>query len=342
MKNNENFNAEVYAHDAPAFLGKHEYARLKEAVHVSQLGLFQEVFLRSLKVLNEVLRDILVESQDNMSLFDQKINELCAAFKRLNNLPDLYSKESETFRNIAVTAFVFYRTLYKGAYAAFMSHHQTKAHFDMDPNILYKRIPYKLYEFLGGQYWRIYEFHMLVDGDLSNLQLNADIKDFIEKVCAEKIQNPLTVQNIQNDQRQSLATNINESVVTLSEQTKKLQMKLFETDLSLQQVKQEFVEWVQKQLDQDHLHLNERGIFSSRLKYGSDLFVEDGILYQFSSLYQKDIKILRQILRASAGGKIYKVSSQEKVIETYRISGLQFIDAEFNPKEIEEESQNEN
>lgn len=330
MKTNENFNAEAYGNDAPTFLGKHEYARLREAIHVSQLGLFQEVFLRSLKVLNEVLRDILVESEDNMSLFDQKINELCAVFKRLNNLPDLYSKESETFRNIAVTAFVFYRTLYKGAYEAFISHHQTKAHFDMDPDILYKRIPYKLYEFLGGQYWRVYEFQMLIDGDLSKLKLNADIKEFIEKACPEKVQKP-----------QAESMTINESVSNLSEHTRKLQMKLFEAESSFKQLEQDFIAWVQKQLDQDFLHINEREVFSSRLKYGSDLFVAEEVLTQFASMHQKEINILKQVLRTSAGGKIYTVSLQGEGIETYRIKGLNFIDSEFSPKEIKE-NQSEN
>jgi len=246
----------------------------------------------------------------------------------------LYSKESETFRNIAVTAFVFYRTLYKGAYEAFMSHQKTKVHFDTDPNILYKRIPYKLYEFLGGQYWRIYEFHMLVEGDLSKLELNADIKDLIEKACAEQSQTANADSEQTKPKQEPVA--ISETVSQISEQTKKLQIKLFETDSSLHQLEQDFITWVQKQLDQDFLHVNERGVFSSSLKYGSDLFVEESVIAEFCDLYQKNASILKQILKSKSGGKIYNISWGRSVTESYRLRGLTFIDDELNPRNIQE------
>jgi hypothetical protein len=227
--------------------------------------------------------------------------------------------------------------LYKGVYAAFSNYHKTQAHFEIDPFILYKRIPYKLYEFLGGQYWRIYEFYEAVEGDLAKLRLNADIRDFIEKSAADKPQSS----NISQDAE---AANVIESSSTLlPEQAKKSQMQLFDGSSSaMEQLKQEFIDWVQKQLDEDYLHINERGIFSSTLKYGQDLFVEESVLAQFVALYQKDIKGLKQVLRAATAGKVYTVFFQQKSLEAYRLAGLKFIADEIHPREIKERVENGN
>ncbi len=328
ISNENNINTNNFADDAPAFLGKHEYARLYEAIHTSQLGLFKEVLLRSLKVLHEVLREVPVEGQSNMSLFDLKINELCAAFKRLNSLPDLYSKEAETFRNIAVTAFVFYRTLYKGAYEAFIQHAHTKIHFDVDKEVLFKRIPYKLYDFLGSEYWRIYEFYELVNGDLTKAKLNEGIKDFIQIGCAE-INKPAEkpVNQMRPNTSASLEIDQNTQMRLLEEEDQAIAESLL----------QEFTAWVQEQLDKDYLHLNERGIFSSSLKYGTDLFIEESVLNQFAILYQKNNRTLKQILLTAVDGCIYKVQKNEKALKVYRIKGLRFIDNEYNPQMIVEE-----
>lgn len=326
----QDINFENYAKDAPVFLGKHEYGRLREAIHTSQLGLFKEVFLRSLKVMNEVLRQVPVEGQNGISLFDQKINELCRAFKKLKDLPELYSNEAENFRNIAVTAFVFYRVVYSGAYSAFSKHHQTKVHFDVDPYILFKRIPYKLYDFLGGQYWRLYEFYEIVEGDLSKIKVNQDIVKFIEHGCNGVIFS-LDKAVAGNDTADVLTVTQIEAVPIVPQN---IELK----PVNLECLKQEFIDWVQKQLDQNYLRLNEKGIFSLRFRYGTDLFIESTGLSEFANLYQKNLQDLKQALKASAGDKTYKVYFKKEVIEAYRLKGLKFIDDEFNPPEIKEEN----
>ncbi|MCX7123317.1 MAG: hypothetical protein NTV32_06615 [Gammaproteobacteria bacterium] len=323
MKNNNNNNQ-----DMPVFLSKHEYGRLYEAIHTSQLGLFQEVLLRSLKVLHEVLREIPVEGQSNMSVFDQKIDAICLALRRLQAIPDLYSTESEVFRNIAVTAFVFYRVLYDGTFAVFANHNKTKAHFDVDPSILFKRIPYKLYDFLGSQFWRIYELYHVVEGDLSTMMLNRDIKDFIEKAC------PLKIEPAQIAEEPVVTES---APVLLPEKAKKSQMKLFDDrSINPELLKQEFTAWVQGQLNQGYLLLNENGVFFSRMQYGLDLFFVDAILARYAMTYQKDVTALRQALKGFAGGKTYTVDYQGAVVEAYRLSGLEFIPDELNSHDIRE------
>lgn len=321
----QNINFEEYAKDAPTFLGKHEYGRLREAIHTSQLGVFKEVFLRSLKVMSEVLRQIPVEGQSGLNLFDQKVNDLCLAFKRLKDMPELYSNETESFRNIAVTAFVFYRVLYKGAYAAFSQHHQTKVQFDVDSYVLFKRIPYKLYDFLGGQYWRLYEFYEVVEGDLVKVKLNQDIQEFIERGC-ERVLTP----GCKETSVESRTVNqVEASPDSISD------IKTAVVDYEI--LNQQFLDWVRKELNKGYLCVNQRGIFSSRLRYGADLFIDEEQLIVFCSIYKKDFGNLRDALKIKDENKVYRINFKKRIIEAYRLKGFEYNGAEFNPPEIKEQ-----
>ena len=318
---NENVNTVEFAKDAPTFLGKHEYGRLREAIHTSQLPLLREVLLRSLKVLHEYLREIPVEGRPGFTLFDQKIDELCSAFRRLQVLPDLYFQESETFRNIAVTAFVFYRVLYRGVYEAFLTHYSTKASFDVDPNILYKRVPYKIYDLLGGQFWRIYEFYQVIESDLSELKLNADVITFITAGIGPVSTNTITASA-------PLLQDSAEVITAPIEVASSI-------EVSHTSLISDFQKWMQKQLDENQLRINENGVYSAKLKYGTDLFVESRVLDEYSRLYQKNTVQLKDALREKHN-RIYKMKLKQGVVETYRVGGLAFIFDEFNPQEFEE------
>lgn len=318
--------------NAPTFLDKHEYGRLCDAIHTSQLGLFQDVLLRSLKVLNDILREIPVQGSENMTLFDLKINELCQAFKRLKNIPDLYSIEAESFRNIAVTAFVFYRTLYRDVFDAYVAHRRkTKASFTPDdPFVLFKRVPYRLYDFLGSQYWRVFEFYEVVAGDLAHLKLNQAIRGFIEKGC------PVEVKIVETEVEAPVVTAMMPALPVESAPT----LSLFEDHSAVgKDLIQGLITWIQEQLNQKHLRMNEGGIYSHTLKHGTDIFIEDSMLMSYSMLYQKKVEQLRQALRAEAGGKIFKINYQQKILDAYRLKGLEFISSEYEiePPVINEE-----
>lgn len=116
-------------------------------------------------------------------------------------------------------------------------------------------------------------------------------------------------------------------------------MKLFDDrSINSELLKQEFTAWVQEQLNQGYLFLNENGVFFSRLQYGLDLFLVDTILARYAMTYQKDVTALRQVLKGFAGGKTYTVDYQGAAVEAYRLSGLEFIPDELNSHDIREEN----
>ncbi len=289
---------EETGHAAPTFLGKHEYERLREAIHTSQLSLLHEVLIRSLKVLHEFLRQIPAEGgETGVSFFDEKINALCTAFRKLRALPDLYSKESEQARNIAVTAFVFYRILYRGVFEALVTQiPSTTEGLEADPAMLWKRIPYKLYDFLGGQFWRIYEFHHLVAGDVSTLQLNSDLIPWIESTEVKKAN--------------SVSVKTQDPIAELKE-------------------------WLQKQLNESRLRVNENGIYSAKMRYPNALFINQKLLNDYLRGHPA-VHDLQDLLRAQQCQARYVMREDKAMNPVFRIDGLKVIFDEYHPQEIEE------
>ncbi len=365
--------------NAPAFLSKHEYSRLISAIDSSQTDLFHSVLLKFLKALNDGLRTVTVAP--NQTLFDIKLEALYNALKRLQALPNLYPIEPERFRNTAVTLFVFFRVLYKGVHEAFCNQKAIMGAFLEDPYILFKHFPYKIYEILGSQYWRIYEFHHLVTGDLTQLKLNADILPFIQAGIGDTENKPNAAPPTQifpnptatpasapitpcssgiisftgsnctpcapNPTPQPAAPVAPSSSTLISFCTPCAPTNVTQNPNQAtispapplppeDPIITEFRAWVQKKLDIGYFKLNEKGVFSSKFKFGTDVFVDLPSLKEFTRFYQKQLSHCQTLLLKQQGS-VFKLSTPQDKIEVYRLSGLTLTLDEYNPQDIEEE-----
>jgi hypothetical protein len=296
----------------PVFLTRHEYERLRDATHDSQLALLDKVLLHSLEVLADILRGI-PAGEGKGSLFDEKIQLLYEGLKRLKGIPDLYPQEAALYRNSAVTTFVYYRILYAGTYEAYSKHHQDKPYFEEDSHILFKRIPYQLYDYLGSEYWRLYELYEAVEGSLSVLKLNADIREFIVMGSSGLLAMP----NILPGEKINCETSPID------------QQQLPEKELT--ELRQGFTHWLQGKMADPEV----KGIFTLSVKYGSDVFIAEQILFEYTQFYPVSINALKQAL--SMPGKKYKIDNEA----VFRVQGIK-LDNEYEPQQIEEEEDHGN
>jgi hypothetical protein len=324
-KHNKHANTEFSSKALP----EQQLKRIENIVPTDQLDLLRNVLLVSLNIMYSLLSSIELGTDQHgmcITLFDKKFADICQALKKLTVIHGMYLPNNKT-RDRAITAFVFYRVLYKNVIEDFYKAQNTnesrkQAYFGVDPFVLLKRLPSRLMLFLGSQNWRVYELQELVYGDLDKLQLNCDIAEIIKEVSYE---NAPTTQQLQESQE------IIESLKTEQEQvTQPDAVELKKNDkLSEQEIMAHtFVAWLKDRLNSKdkrfRLNLGQF-IFSESLKYGNNsIFVSDYLLNKYQSVRGVLASNLKQALSQAnfTDDKTYLVQVNGEDVDLIRINDV--------------------
>jgi hypothetical protein len=273
-------------------LPKHDVDRLKLLLPDSQIDLFEFVLLPSLSAFYVTFSEI---SQEKY--YKQKFEAVCSTVRQLKKYSTLYSNQHQyKHRDMALTAFYFYRTLFNGAIAFFHENNSYKQQSECKDNwVLLKRIPAKLNLILGAQYWRLYEFWEAVYGDPSNLRLNSDIIDYFN------INSEYTGQTIVKNLENKLISKMHES----PSEVIKNQIKINDISVGMnnernkkidKKISDQFIDWVTKKINSNdkQYSLNEGNyIFISPLLYDASIFITEALLnkyYKITNVMPDDLK----------------------------------------------------
>lgn len=164
----------------PRVLPKHDIDHLKASFPDSQINLFESILLPTLSLFYATFSSISQEAY-----YQQKLSAIHQMIKTLKQHPLLYSNQQQfKYRDIALTAFCFYRVLFDGAIDFYHQKIERQPLIEKsDPWVLLKRVPAKLSLVLGAQYWRLYEFFEAVFGDPKHLVLNDDIAEYFQLIA---------------------------------------------------------------------------------------------------------------------------------------------------------------
>jgi hypothetical protein len=182
-KNRKAYKLRISTFRETKILPKHDIDRLKNLLPDNQIDLFETVLLPSLSMFYATFSEISQEAY-----YQQKLESLCSLIKKLKKNSKLYTNNPQhKYRDITLTAFSFYRTLFNGAIEFFHKNASRNTQIDeTDTWVLLKRVPAKLNLILGAEYWRLYEFWQAVYGDPNSLQLNSDIIAYLTHDTAGK------------------------------------------------------------------------------------------------------------------------------------------------------------
>ena len=151
----------------------------------AQLPVINDVLLVSLGLTHDLLSRLPAPNSHDANLFETKYRQIIQLFQTLNQ--HSYFKNSTITtrsRNNAILIAAFYRLLFSGVLTQAID--EGILNSDTDRWILLKRIPPKMSQYLGSQWWRVYELKILVYGDLDALELNEDIQPLLKQLFADK------------------------------------------------------------------------------------------------------------------------------------------------------------
>jgi len=292
-------------------LTEHQLTSLEQLVPTAQLDCFREVLLLSLNYYQVTLNQLSGQNPlDSKRTFDQKINEILDLLKHLNRLPTLYQQTSHQYRDLAITVFAFYRTLYSNV-------NQPLAW--PSPHIFIKRTPLKLIKHLGSQSWRLFEFYEAILGNLNNLSLNHDIKSILSNI-------PILNQPV--DKKEALAPFTSHNNEDMHNE-----------DIM---VSKKFLSWLLRKLAEDRRYRvnGHEFVFSEAMQYGHNLlFLSERVFNHYTSITQILPDQMRRALIATKqlSEKTYYVIQDQQSRSLWMLVGIQAPMEEMTPIKICEE-----
>lgn len=151
----------------------------------AQLPVINDVLLVSLGLTHDLLSRLPAPNSHDANLFETKFRQIIQLFQTLNQHSYFKNNTITTrSRNNAILIAAFYRLLFSGVLTQAID--EGILNSDTDRWILLKRIPPKMSQYLGSQWWRVYELKILVYGDLDALELNEDIQPLLKQLFADK------------------------------------------------------------------------------------------------------------------------------------------------------------
>lgn len=294
-------------------LPKHDIERLKNLLPDNQIDLFEIVLLPSLSMFYAAFSEISLESY-----YKEKFDNLCNLISQLRKNTGLYGNHPQhKYRDIALTAFSFYRTLFDGAVEAFHKNASSTAPIDeTEPWVLLKRVPAKLNLILGAEYWRLYEFWQAVYGDIDKLELNKDITEFIFRDAQnrEEITEPKEKDNL-----------------------------LDETDAS--QTSEQFIDWLKANIaanKEDYVINKGKYIFMDKEHFENSLFISEKLLQRYQNIKKISLNELKEALLAKDFilNKSYQVEIDGKPLALICMHSFSIEHKDINPVIIMEVNNN--
>lgn len=286
----------------PSVLPKHYIDHMKVMLANNQILLFESVLLPTLSYLYKSFDDI-----NELTYFDNKFESLCKILKKIRVLPEIYSQHANLAKDTALTAFVFYRVLFHQTLNDYISFLNTQGHRKplQDPHLLIKRVPEKLIQLLGAEYWRLYEFYEIVYGELNHIRLNVDLKD---NLCSFFTQD-------KSENHEETSANKDDA--------------------------DHFIDWLESKLSSHHpkFRLNTNGfVFVAPLFYGDNtVFVTESLFNEYYRSSQIDSNQIKATLSSQRllDPDTYFLKRNDQKIALFKLSPIHFPKTTFETVSIE-------
>lgn len=226
----------------------------------AQLPVINEVLLVSLSLTHDLMSRLPAPNSHDANLFETKFRQIIQMFQTLNQ--HSYFKNSTITtrsRNNAILIVAFYRLLFSGVVTQAID--KGILNSDTDRWILLKRIPPKMSQYLGSQWWRMYELKILVYGDLDDLVLNEDIQYLLQHLFTDKQDTQVMDNQDQPDTHPHLPS---------------------DKELSVNQLQHDLKEWIKSRI-QDQPANQSPYFFADVRRFGNQtVFISDIALSDFS------------------------------------------------------------
>lgn len=174
----------------PTPLDNATYERFKAILHPKQLTIFHEVLQYSLaSARGYCSKQILTIDTDKevKPSFENIVESLYIALSKLNSLfKGQFGWSKGGYTNLFLTILVFYRVL--------LNPNPKQTYHNSD---VIKRIPPKLFYFMGSEYWRLYELYSAALGNIESLALNADLIPILSEIYPNE-QEIVTIPDVSN------------------------------------------------------------------------------------------------------------------------------------------------
>lgn len=287
-------------------LPKHDIDRLKNLLPDSQIDLFESVLLPSLSMFYASFSEIGQEEY-----YKQKLESLCNLISQLRKNTGLYANSPQhKYRDIALTAFSFYRALFNGAIEVFNKHAVSKTD-QTDSWVLLKRVPAKLSLILGAEYWRLYEFWQAVYGDINKLELNKNITTFM--ACGMQDNEP--------------------TADSLLDKT------------STSQIAEQFIDWLKANISankEDYVINSGKYIFMDKEHFESSVFISEKLLQRYQNIKKISLNEIKEALLAADFilNKSYQIEVDGKPLALMCMKDFSIEHKDINPVTITEVNNN--